>query len=1289
MPRATALQGPKSRASAALLTMLAMLAAPIAVIGAPGTAQAATTVGAAPVGARASVSGSTSAPARASSAARTAAATTLSKNVTANLFEYNWPSVGSACTNVLGPDGYAAVQVSPPEDSLQAAGDPWWQVYQPVDYNLTSMMGTQAQFQAMVTACHAAGVKVYVDAVLNHMAAQPTSGSGTSVGGQSYDPAALSYPAYSASDFHSYPADCPESSNAIVNWLSFTEVTECQLEGLPDLATETTYVRNTEAAYLNALIADGVDGFRLDSAAEIGETDIGAIEALLHPDTSTGAPVYVTQEVYPGSSGQDSRLNPTSFEPEGSVTSFDYSYALTDDFQGNDIAALNSFSPKLPSAYASSFVTNQDTERASPPTLNYTNGAQYVLADEFLLAYGYGTPQIYSSFDFSSYNQAPPINGSGQVTNTVCGTGAWECTEQTPAIDALVGWHNLAYTDNDPVQNWTTDGNNLIAFSRGSDAWIALNNGSGALTATFPTGLANGTYCDIVNDTDTGGTCSGPGITVSGGSATVTVPAQDAVALDINALATTTGPPPPAGPLSETLTASSAQSGYPAANANDGNTSTYWESTDGAGYPQTLTANLGSVQSLGSVTLDLPPATAWSTRTETFSVLGSVNGSTWNTLVGSANYTFNPATGNTVSFTLPSGTSEQYLELDFSANTGWSAAQISEFQIFAASSGTGSATLAASPASLSFGNETVGSTSAAQNVTITNTGTAAATISSVTTGSPFGHTTTCGTTLSAGATCTVSVTFTPTATGNASANLTVSSNATNSTLTIGLTGTGTAAASATLTASPTSLSFGSQTVGSTSAAQNVTITNTGTAAATISSVTTGSPFGHTTTCGTTLSAGATCTVSVTFTPTATGSASANLTVSSNATNSTLTVGLSGTGTAAASATLTTSPTSLSFGSQNVGSSSAAQTVTITNTGGATATISSISAGAPFSVTTTCGSTLAAGASCTASVTFTPTAAGNASANLTISSNATDPSLTVPLSGTGTSSGGTPTNLALNAPITASSYTQNYAPTNADDGNTSTYWEGTNGAWPTTLTVNLGAADTLDNVVLDLPPSSSWGTRTQTIAVDGSQNDSTWTTLVGSGTYTFNPSTGNTVTIGLPANTVDQYVQLVFTANSVQNGAQLSEFQVMGTGTAHPDLALNASISASSYTQNYAPTNADDGNTSTYWEGTNGAWPTTLTVNLGASHALGSVVLDLPPSSSWGTRTQTLSVLGSANGSSYTTLVSSATYTWNPASGNTVTIPLPAGTSDQYVQLSFTANNVQNGAQLSELDVYGP
>jgi F5/8 type C domain len=203
-------------------------------------------------------------------------------------------------------------------------------------------------------------------------------------------------------------------------------------------------------------------------------------------------------------------------------------------------------------------------------------------------------------------------------------------------------------------------------------------------------------------------------------------------------------------------------------------------------------------------------------------------------------------------------------------------------------------------------------------------------------------------------------------------------------------------------------------------------------------------------------------------------------------------------------------------------------------------MSSIGVTGPFGESNNCGTSLAAGASCTVGVTFTPTAAGAAAGTLSVNSSAPASPLTVALSGTGVSS---TTDLALNAQVTASSYTQNYVPANAVDGNTSTYWEATNGAWPSTITVNLGSSQTLGSITIDLPPSSAWNTRTQTLSVLGSANGTTFSTIVSSATYTWNPSTGNTVTIQLPSGTSDQYIELSYTANSVQNGAQASEIEI--------------------------------------------------------------------------------------------------------------------------------------------------
>jgi hypothetical protein len=250
----------------------------------------------------------------------------------------------------------------------------------------------------------------------------------------------------------------------------------------------------------------------------------------------------------------------------------------------------------------------------------------------------------------------------------------------------------------------------------------------------------------------------------------------------------------------------------------------------------------------------------------------------------------------------------------------------------------------------------------------------------------------------------------------------------------------------------------------------------------------------------------------------------------------------GGGTGPTGTALTASPSSESFGNENVGSTSSSQSVTVTNPGSSAVSMSSIGVTGPFGESNNCGTSLAAGASCTVSVSFAPTAAGAATGTLSVNSSAPGSPLTVALSGTGVSSN---TNLALNTSVSASSYTQTYVPANAVDGNTSSYWEGTNGAWPTTFTVNLGSTESLSSLVIDLPPSSAWQTRTQTLSVLGSTNGSSYSTLVGSATYTWNPSTGNTVTIPLPSGTSDQYLRLNFTANSVQNGAQMSELEIFG------------------------------------------------------------------------------------------------------------------------------------------------
>src|SRR3954471_17008269 len=196
------------------------------------------------------------------------------RDVIVHLFEWPWASVASECTNVLGPKGFGGVQVSPPQEHVVLPGNgyPWWQDYQPVSYQLTTRRGNRAAFASMVSTCHAAGVKIYVDAVLNHMAGGASTGTGS--GGSTYSH--YSYPAvaYGTNDFH----HCGRNGNDdIANWTDRWEVQNCELVDLADLATETSYVRGKLVSYLNDLISLGVDGFRVDAAKHLPVGDLSAI----------------------------------------------------------------------------------------------------------------------------------------------------------------------------------------------------------------------------------------------------------------------------------------------------------------------------------------------------------------------------------------------------------------------------------------------------------------------------------------------------------------------------------------------------------------------------------------------------------------------------------------------------------------------------------------------------------------------------------------------------------------------------------------------------------------------------------------------------------------------------------------------------------------------------------------------------------------------------------------------------------------------------------------------------
>ncbi|MER7511847.1 carbohydrate-binding module family 20 domain-containing protein [Streptomyces lavendulae] len=423
------------------------------------------------------------------------------KDVTAVLFEWRFDSVAAACTSTLGPAGYGYVQVSPPQEHIQ--GPQWWTSYQPVSYRIAGRLGDRAAFQRMVGACHAAGVKVVADSVINHMAAN----DGVGTGGSPYTK--YDYPGlYSGADMD----DCRAT---ISDYRDRANVQNCELVQLADLDTGEDHVRGRIAGYLNDLLSLGVDGFRIDAAKHMPAADLAAIKSRL---TDPGA--YWKQEaIY----GAGEAVQPAEYLGNGDVQEFRYARDLKRVFQSENLAYLKNFGEAwgyMPGGQAGVFVDNHDTERGGD-TLNYKDGSAYTLANVFMLAWPYGSPDVHSGYEWTDRDAGPPNGG----TVNSCYADGWKCQHAWREISSMVGFRNAARGQ--AVTDWWDDGGDRIAFGRGAKAYVAINHETSPLTRTFQTSLPAGSYCDVQ---------SGRPVSVdSGGRFTATLGAGTALALHVDA----------------------------------------------------------------------------------------------------------------------------------------------------------------------------------------------------------------------------------------------------------------------------------------------------------------------------------------------------------------------------------------------------------------------------------------------------------------------------------------------------------------------------------------------------------------------------------------------------------------------------------------------------------------------------------------------------------------------------------------------------------------------------------
>lgn len=455
------------------------------------------------------------------------------KDVQVIAFQQTWNAIAKECTNTYGPEGVAYVEVSPPQESIQ--GTQWWTSYQPVSYALESKLGSQAEFTSMIQQCNAAGVGVIADVVLNQATGSDVAdGDQKGVASTAYNGSTGTYPGFAkdrypegvdASDFH------PCTSN-ISDYTNQQQVQECRLSSMWDFNSESEKVQDIQSDYLVSLWNAGIRGFRMDAAKHIDTDSLHAIKERFAQKIGVDAQnIYWIQETI-GNASEAAGIQPSEYLQNGTVTQFGFKSEMNQAFK-DKIAKLKGLSDRLgadiPSEDANVFVTNWDTAR-NQGALTYKDGAQYQLANAFMLAYDYGTPRLISDYRWDDNDSGAPGASETSVPDVdmdeECSSnaGAWNCQQRWTSTRGMIAFHN--YVGTAAVTDWQDDGDSNIAFSRQDRGFIAINNAGQAQEVQYSTSLADGEYCNVYASMD----CSAT-VTVSGGKVSTTIPAHSAIAL--------------------------------------------------------------------------------------------------------------------------------------------------------------------------------------------------------------------------------------------------------------------------------------------------------------------------------------------------------------------------------------------------------------------------------------------------------------------------------------------------------------------------------------------------------------------------------------------------------------------------------------------------------------------------------------------------------------------------------------------------------------------------------------
>lgn len=459
----------------------------------------------------------------------------------------------------LAEHGYDAIKIYPPQEFVLRTGNPWWEVYQPVTYHLSSFYGTEDDFKSMIHLCHSFNIKIYADLVMNHMAhyseqeQQHMGTNGHEFSQYHYGPLNADNDFFERKDFYQYAEQSepqvgdPEYKKLERSW----HLEHHQLLHLPKLNLKETHVIEVLRKYVKMLLSYGIDGFRIDATKHLNITY--AKKVLDHLHTQDGLKPFLYLEYFTGMpEGIDIHSYMSKYFDLGHVTCFDYGDFLSNAIlkRGpNQLQSLVEFSfgsswLQFPENRTVVVLDNHDTERYLPHRLNYKfqDKNAYTLAYIFMLSWPFGIPKIMTGPRFEGHDDGfpqAPIWQNGR--NTCFDPGSpWVGQHRWNAIANMVFFRKKTAHATGITHIWLNG--DQVAFARtmqepheyvASIGFIVINNTGEVLKRRFDTGLPDGKYADLIRGKISLGKWeSSYHVEVSHyGYAEIEVPPYDAVAL--------------------------------------------------------------------------------------------------------------------------------------------------------------------------------------------------------------------------------------------------------------------------------------------------------------------------------------------------------------------------------------------------------------------------------------------------------------------------------------------------------------------------------------------------------------------------------------------------------------------------------------------------------------------------------------------------------------------------------------------------------------------------------------